>query len=235
LLSTAPARMTVLDGGPWLSEPPLVVSGSHWSIKNLMLQTGEHGVVFDGASDIEFSENVIYSSGKECVMLVNKSTFVTITKSEVQMCGMLDFTRGDGVVVGTASSDRCHNNTLSATKFDQVRSRSIVLALGSDFAIVTGNSFTASGMAQSGFWVDIRSSFNTVSSNVGTNVDDNKVLVDGIRIQGGSGNVVDHNRLNLKAKGYGILVTAGAHTICASNEVVNAAMGTTNVVQDWTC
>ena len=178
-----PARLcgpvdAVLDGGDRSKGYVLHLDGAqHWVLHGFSVHNGQKGVVADGTTGTTISGLTVYGTGDEAVHLRRNSTDNLVPGNTISDTGSKTPKFGEGVYIGTATSNWCDITDCQPDRSDrnQVRGNAIYatssepvdLKEGTTGGILEGNQFDGSTISGADSWVDVKGNDWKISGNVG--------------------------------------------------------------------
>ena len=168
----------VLDGGGFEEGYVLHLDGAaYWRVVGITIRNGQKGVMADAAQHVVLQGLTVESTGDEAVHLRRGSSDNVVRDSTVRDTGHRRDTFGEGIYVGTATSNWCSisacepdasdrnlvlDNTVSATTAE-----SVDLKEGTSDGVVAGNTFDGAALTGADSWLDAKGNDWLVSGNVG--------------------------------------------------------------------
>ncbi|MFW5996372.1 MAG: right-handed parallel beta-helix repeat-containing protein [Halanaerobiaceae bacterium] len=120
--SENPEEPAVLKGREIEYGYGLYITGDHWELRNLKIETVQKGIMLDGGNNNLISRCEISNIGDEGVHFRDGSSNNIIEKSSVYNTGNYQPGYGEGIYVGSASSHwnsyekECNNNLITENK-----------------------------------------------------------------------------------------------------------------------
>ncbi len=209
---------------------------SWWRAEGFTVQSGQKGVLADGAAHDLLYGLYVHSTGDEAIHLRSFSNDDTVSHCVVRDTGLLEQFFGEGIYVGSAHKnwcrysgcqpDRSDNNVLIGNDIANTTAENIDIKEGTTGGKIIGNQFNGTGMAESAAtgWINVKGNDWTVEDNTGADSVKNGYQVHQVYPGWGIGNVFIGNRAQVNGPGYGIYVQSKRlQTVVACNNVVSAA------------
>jgi hypothetical protein len=238
------SRAAVIDGGNVRSHYGLYwADASHWRILGLTVTRVSKGIVLDRSSHNVLDRLRVVNTGEEGIHLRANSSHNVVRSSEVTDTGLRNATYGEGLYVGSASSnwgtytngqpDRSDGNSLLNNVVARTGAENVDIKEGTTGGVIRGNVFDGAGMT--GSWadsmIDVKGNGWLIADNRGANG-----VLDGFQVHNvydgwGYDNVFTGNRLTVNAPGYGFRLhnTNARNRIGCDNVVEAAGSGFANV------
>ncbi|HEU4676013.1 MAG TPA: right-handed parallel beta-helix repeat-containing protein, partial [Motilibacteraceae bacterium] len=254
--ATAPIRITgsraaVLDGGSISTGYVLHLDRANYvQVDGFTVRDGQKAVVLDESSHVVLDHLDLGQTGDEVLLLRNYSSDNVVSNNEIHDSGLVTPGYGEGVYVGLSKSnwsstsqsrtggapDTSDRNRIQGNHIVRTTAESVDIKEGTTGGVITGNTFDATGLSGANYadsWVDIAGNGYLVQGNTGL---PGGALLDGYQTHvilagWGNDNVFDANTSTVNAAGYGVNIhTKGTgNVVKASNTVVGAAKGLTNI------
>lgn len=241
-------RTAIIDGGSISAAHGILVSSSSYVVvSGMTVRNFLKGVTVRSSDHITVSDVAIDTIGYEGLHLRENTTDTVVVGNTIAKTGRLDPFYGEGVYIGSSSSnwcaltgcqpDRSDRNTIMQNSITATGSDPIEAKEGTSGGVIAGNILDGTNaMMRAEAWVKVGGNNWTVTSNRGTNS-----TLNGFRIQGrgsewGMRNVFTDNSATINAAGYGfeLYEPAGPGTtstiVSCSNIVAGAAKGHSNTV-----
>lgn len=238
------SRKAVLTTGSLTSGYALNVTGDRWNITGLSVTRAAKGIVLDGSSSTVIDGVDVGSIGSEAIHLRANSANVTVKNSVVHDTGLAQPSYGEGVYIGSATSnwasvmgssstpDRSDSATVTGNTFRTIAAEGIDVKEGTTGGVITGNTFTNVGYSGENYadsWIDVKGNGYRISGNSGsgTKLDAFQVHV---AIAGwGQGTVFGRNTVTGGVPGYEVSVQSGAAGTVVACGTTTAGKGLTNI------
>jgi hypothetical protein len=211
----------VLDGGTMDTGYVLHITGDRWIVRGFVLRNANKGIVLDGAQRNVLDNLVITHLGQEGVHFRTHSIDNVLRDSWIHDTGNLVARFGEGVYVGSATSNWCRYTDCQPDRSDRnvvegnrlgpdVTAEGVDVKEGTAGTVIRNNRFLGDGMTAADAWVDIKGNSTIVVGNHGTDSRLNGFEVN-VEVRGwGQGNVFEGNTADLNASGVGFLVDPSA-------------------------
>lgn len=237
------SRRAVLDGGGPDGGYGLHLRGAdYWRLEGFTVSSASKGIVLDGSSHVSITGVRVTDIGAEGVHFRSFSSANILSRSQVDHTGVSKPNFGEGVYVGSATSnwgtysrggpDTSDRNQIIDNQITATAAENIDVKEGSTGGILRGNTMDGSDLAgknSADSWVDIKGNDYTVQGNRGAHT-----LLDGFQVHvqldgWGRRNTFSANVLDVQAPGVGIWLQNTAvdqgNVIHCSNIVTGAAAG----------
>lgn len=168
----------VLDAGGIKEGYVLHLDGAaYWRVVGLTVRNGQKGVVFDRTQHTVLQGLTVEHTGDEAVHLRAGSSDNVVRDSTIRDTGHRRAKFGEGVYVGTATSNWCTisdcrpdasdrnqvlGNTISATMAESVDAKE-----GTTGGVVQGNTFDGSDLTGADSWLDAKGNDWQITGNTG--------------------------------------------------------------------
>jgi hypothetical protein len=230
-------RGAVLDGGDISRGYTLHLDhASWWRVEGFTVQSGQKGVVTDGASHILIAGLYVHGIGDEGIHLRDFSSDNTVSGNVVRDTGLLEPKFGEGIYVGTAHKNWCRysgcqpdasdRNVITGNDVADTTAENIDIKEGTTGGKIIGNHLNGTGMVASAAtaWINVKGNDWTIEDNTGTDSNKDGLQVHQVYPGWGLGNVFRANKLQVNGSGYGIYVQhKRLNTVVTCNNVVSGA------------
>jgi hypothetical protein len=221
-----------------------LTKASYWTISGITVANAAKGVVLDGSSHNTLADLDVHGIGDEGVHLRSASSANVVQGSAVHDTGLKQPGFGEGVYVGSATSnwktysnglpDRSDGNVVTGNRIWATGAESVDIKEGTTGGTLSNNTFDGAGMSGTNYadsWVDLKGNGWVVSGNHGVNA-----LVDGfqthVAVTGwGQDNVFRGNVADSRGPGYGFNITKASSThneVTCDNKAPSAKSGLAN-------
>jgi hypothetical protein len=206
------------------------------------VRNGRKGVMADRTTNSVISGLSVSNTGDEAIHLRSFSTDNVVVGNVVRSTGHRRAKFGEGVYVGSATSnwpkysnggpDKSDRNKVVGNDIAQTTSENIDIKEGTTGGLVSGNKLSGAGMTDADSFIDVKGNDWTVTANTGTG---GGSVEEGIQThveKGGWGqqNIISANRLVVNGTGFGIYIHDKVpNTVACNNVVIGAAKGLSNV------
>jgi hypothetical protein len=236
-------RDSILDGGSIKSGYTMYLNGaSWWRLIGFSVKGGQKGVITDHATHALISGLYVHDIGDEAIHLRSFSTDNIVEGNTIRATGILRSKFGEGIYIGSASSNWCKYTGCAPDASDRnvIRNNDIAYTTAENIDVkegttggqIIGNTLAGDGMVASAAsaWVNVKGNDWTISGNAGRHS-----LKDGFQVhrvyQGwGNGNVFHANKAEVDGPGFGYYSQSAslATVIGCDNTAIGAASGLTN-------
>lgn len=235
------SRNAVLDaGGPKEGYVLHLEGAQFWRFVGFTVRNGQKGVMGDGAVGSVIQDLHVSTTGDEAIHLRKFSTDNLVIGNDIDTTGLRRDKFGEGVYVGTATSnwckitdcapDRSDRNQVIGNRISRTGSESVDIKEGTTGGVVRGNSFDGAGMTGADSWVDVKGNDWVVSGNSGVNSPLDGFQTHNILDDWGSGNRFSGNTADVGGDGFGYAFRpALSNVLSCDNTVSAAASGLANV------
>jgi hypothetical protein len=205
--------------GLWLQ------GASYWNLKGFTVQDSKKGIVLDGATHVTIDSVTVHDIGYEGVHFRKSSAYGVIKNSNVYNTGKEEPGYGEGVYIGSSSSNwSCYGTSNGknpdAGDFVQVlnnkigpgvAAEAIDIKEGTHDGLVKGNTLDGTGeknQNSADSTIDVKGDNYTITENTAFNAFLDTFQVHNLWKKSGCGNTFSKNKLTVtKASGYGINAT----------------------------
>ena len=197
----------------------LIVSGAHnVTLDGFTVTNGIVGIrIKGGSSNVTARHLTVHDLGQEGIVLKETSKHNLIDGVHVYNTGRSSPGYGEGVYIGTTSSqwvngvpDRSDSNTVRSSQFGpNITVEAVDMKDGTTGTVVQGNSFDGTGYSSgnASAWVNAYGNNAIITDNTGKVAAQNGYKVEAITSGWGNGNVFHNNSIDLSgASGYGVYV-----------------------------
>jgi len=239
------SRNAIIEGGGVSGTYGLYLYKAHyWTISGITVRNASKGIVIDGGNFNTINGVKVMNIGEEGVHFRSFSSDNLITNSEVTATGKGKPQYGEGVYIGSATSnwgkfsggkaDTSDRNQVIGNSISNTGAESIDIKEGSTGGIIANNRFDGANMSGDNYadsWLDVKGNNYTVTGNSGVNS-----ILDGIQVHNvvsgwGNNNVFKNNSVNVNGPGVGFNIqnkAVGTIVYC-NNTVTNAKGGFGNI------
>ena len=243
------SRRAVIDGRPGgdgtgTQYGLYLVGASYWQVRGISVTNVAKGIVLDGTSHSTIESVEVSVTGQEGIHLRAFSSDDVLRSNVVHDTGLRNASYGEGIYVGSASSnwgtysggraDRSDRNLLVGNTVSRTGAESMDIKEGTTGGTIQGNTFDGTGMTGSfaDSWVDLREGNGwKVVGNRGTTA-----LKDGFQVHGaltgwGLGNTFAGNTAAANAPGYGFWLQSNVtgNVVACDNTATGARSGLSNM------
>jgi hypothetical protein len=239
--------------GLWLFGAP------YWRLSGFTVADSKKGIVLDASPHVTIDGVTVRGIEEEAVHFRRSSADGTIRNSRIRDTGLVRPGFGEGVYIGSASSNwACHGDSSGADRSDRVRvldnrigpnvaAEHVDVKEGTFGGVIRGNRFDGTGISgenSADSWVDVKGIGYLIEGNTGT-FREPGTFANGYEthnpsttppFQNGCGNIWRDNHSDLGGiGGYAVAVTSTSkcsgnlNVVYASNTVTNAVNGLTNI------
>lgn len=238
------SRAAVLTTGATSSGYGLRVTAPYWNIAGLSVSVAAKGIVLEGSHHTVIDGVDVGNTGAEAVHLRANSAFVIVRNSRIHDTGLVQSEYGEGIYVGSASSnwssimgssstpDRSDSVQILNNTIVNTTAEGVDIKEGTTGGAVTGNTFSNAGYSGHGYadsWVDIKGNGYSVSGNTGTTALRDAFQVHVVASGWGRNNHFRDNEVNAGVPGYEVWVQSGAVGTVVGCGVTGAARGMSNI------
>jgi hypothetical protein len=239
------SRNAVLDGG---NDTDYILHLDHASFVRVVgfsVRNGRKGVMADGIQHGIIAGLSVSAIGDEAIHLRDSSSDNMVTGNTVRDTGRRSEKFGEGIYVGSASSNWCKISSCNPDTSDRnsiidndiagTTAENIDIKEGTTGGVISGNMLSSDGMTDDGgdSWIDLKGNGWTVENNTGKG---SGAIKDGIQehvVKEGWGrnNTIRHNTLTVNGPGFGVYIHENdtGNVVGCDNDVVGAASGVSNV------
>lgn len=238
------SRAAVLSTGSVRSGYGLHITGSHWRVSGLSVTDSGKGIVLDGSTHTVLSNLDVGRTGTEAVHFRADSADSAIRDSDVHDTGLDKPGFGEGIYVGSATSnwrtvmgsaakpDRSDRVEIRNNRISRTSAEGIDVKEGTSNGAIIGNSFSNAGYSgenSADSWVDVKGNGYTVTGNSGTATKLDALQVHSVLDGWGRNNVFSGNSVRGGVPGHEVWIQSArlGNTVgCKSSA---AGRGLTNV------
>ncbi len=209
IILTAQDRLhpPLLTGNDCSTGYVLHVTGDHWVVKNLLVETAQKGIVFDNANYSVIENCEVYNTGAKAIAIRDGSSYCTVEGSYIHDTGKATDGYGKGVYIGSTKSTsgyayECDYNTVNGCTFKNVAAEHVDVKEYTTDTVIKNCTFYGDGMTGANYaesFVDIAGNNVTVSNNIGW--------------QNGNEQIVAAFELHEQVDGWGYCCTFTDHTV----------------------
>lgn len=171
-------RDAVLDADDQRGGYVLHLDGAqHWVLSGFTVRNGQKGVMADGTTGTTISGLQVYGIGDEAIHLRRHSTDNLVVANTVSDTGRRKPKYGEGVYVGTATSNWCDITDCEPDRSDRNRvvgnviyattSEAVDLKEGTAGGLVERNQFDGGGLVEADSWLDAKGNEWRITANEG--------------------------------------------------------------------
>ena len=231
----------VLDGGGIKAGYALHLDGAKWwRLVGFTVRNSQKGVMADGTTNSVIQGLTVEQIGDEAIHLRKFSTDNLVVGNTVRDTGKRREKFGEGVYIGTATSnwgnitggepDKSDRNVVRGNSISRVTAEAVDIKEGTSNGVLVGNVFDGSGMTEEGAdsWVDVKGNSWLIQGNRGTTS-----LLDGYQTHNvedgwGTDNVFKGNTATgVKEYGFALRPVLGNKVACDNK--VTGGKGLSNV------
>ena len=240
-------RSAIIDGAPGSdgtsTQYGLYLAGvEHVQVRGITVRNVSKGIVLDRSARTTISSVLVEDVGQEGIHLRATTHHSEVSDSVVRRTGLDNASFGEGIYVGSATSnwgtysdgrpDASDHNRILRNTITETGAESVDIKEGTSHGILAGNVFDGAGMTGSfaDSWVDVKGNAWTVTANRGTTALEDGFQVHGILEGWGLDNVFAGNVADVRGRGYGFWVqdNVTGNRVACDNVVTAAASGFTN-------
>jgi hypothetical protein len=242
-ITLAGGRGAVLESDSTSGDYGLWITGSYWQVLGITVRNASKGIVLDGSDGTVLDGVEVYDIGDEGVHFRTCSTGDVLQNSSVHDTGTVAPQYGEGVYVGSASSnwskygcvdgqDKSEHALIRNNTFQHIAAEGADLKEGTDSGTLIGNSFIDagySGQNSADSAVDVKGNNWVINGNVAS--DPSGAAKDAFQTHEvyagyGTANVFSHNTVEGAWPGYGFgLYPQAANIVTCDNSAPDAAGG----------
>lgn len=240
---------SILDAGSMSSGYGLEIRGSNLFISRLEIRNAKKGIILDGVENSILENLKVYNTGEEGIHFRTHSSNNILRNSEIFDIGLKNASYGEGVYIGSSTSNWCtytdceidksDNNLILNNNIYRTTAEPMDIKEGTTGNIVKGNTMDGSkiqGANSADSFMDIKGNETMILDNTFMMLASNSKVVAGIqthaRVSGwGNDTVFLNNKVNADINGYAFEIdpkTSGSVVSC-NNEEVGAALGLSNI------
>ena len=213
---------------------------SYWRLSGFSVTNGQKGVVADGTVGSVIEGLTVSALGDEGIHLRDFSTDNTVTGNTVSDTGHHSPKFGEGIYIGTATSNWCSisdckpdnsdRNVVEKNRISATTAESVDIKEGTSDGILRDNQFDGSGITKADSWVDVKGNGWTITGNRGANSPNDGFQTHSVVDGWGTRNVFADNVADVEGPGFGFSFTpALSNVLRCSNTASNAGEGIANV------
>ncbi|GAA1368194.1 right-handed parallel beta-helix repeat-containing protein [Catellatospora chokoriensis] len=232
----------VLDGGGTGHGYALHLEGAdHWRLTGFTVRNAQKGVMLDRTSHAVLTGLTVEHIGDEAIHLRAGSTDNVVQHSTVRDTGLRRAKFGEGVYIGTATSnwcdvtacepDRSDRNVIRGNRISAVTAEPVDVKEGTTGGIVEGNTFDGAAMTGSyaDSWVDVKGNGWLIKGNTGRHSRGDGFQTHRVADGWGDRNVFTGNTAAVDGPGWGFhLAPVAGNVVACDNTVTGAAKGLAN-------
>ncbi|GIF96472.1 hypothetical protein Cci01nite_15660 [Catellatospora citrea] len=232
----------VLDGGGTGHGYALHLEGAnHWRLTGFTVRNAQKGVMLDRTSHAVLTGLTVERIGDEAIHLRANSTDNVVQHSTVRDTGRRRAKFGEGVYVGTATSnwcdvtacepDRSDRNVIRGNRISAVTAEPVDVKEGTTGGTVEGNTFDGAAMTGSyaDSWVDVKGNGWLIRGNTGRHSRGDGFQTHQVADGWGDRNVFTANTAAVDGPGWGFhLAPVAGNVVACDNTVTGAAKGLAN-------
>jgi hypothetical protein len=215
------SRDVVLDGGAIDRGYALHLDGaSHWRITGITVTGAAKGIVLDAAVDVRLADLTVEGTGEEAVHFRSASVRNALVDSEISRTGLTTPEYGEGVYIGSASSNWCRYsdcapdasdaNTISGNRISDTAAEAIDVKEGASGGIIRDNDLSISTDAVVDSVVDVKGNSWILRDNRVLHATGIGIQVQSVEDGWGEANILRGNTVDVPADEYAIDVASGA-------------------------
>ena len=173
----------ILDAGTTETNYVLHLQAHHWTLQNFTITNGLKGLVCDGANYNILDSLTVHEIGEEAIHLRKFSSHNIIQHCNVYNTGLKTPDYGEGIYIGTATSnwskytngepDKCDENIVQYNTIGpNVAAECIDLKEGTTGGIIRDNNFNSKGITganSADSWIDVKGNHYLIENNIGYN------------------------------------------------------------------
>ncbi len=193
------------------------ILGDHWRIKDLILEEGSKGLVFDNANNGIIENVTVRELGEEGIHLRDGSSNNLIKNCKVYNTGIKKPGIGEGLYVGSDKKQHdiynrdCNNNTIDGCIVGpNVTAEGVDVKEGTKNTIIKNCTFSAKGISgenSADAFIDLKGAYGFVYNNT-FNLDGSNIIKSGVDFldrgtgyNTGSRNAIFNNTFNFQGRG----------------------------------
>ncbi|MDJ1114515.1 right-handed parallel beta-helix repeat-containing protein [Microbacterium dauci] len=215
------SRDVVLDGGATDTGYALHLDGaSHWRIAGITVTGAAKGIVLDAAVDVRLADLAVEGTGEEAVHFRSASVRSALVDSDISRTGLTTPEYGEGVYIGSASSNWCRYsdcaadasdaNTISGNRISDTAAEAIDVKEGTSGGIIRDNELSISADAVVDSVVDVKGNSWILRDNGVQHAAGIGIQVQSVADGWGEANILRGNTVDVPADAYAIDVASGA-------------------------
>ncbi len=238
------SRNAVLDGQDDTDYILHIDHASYIRLSGFSVRNGKKGVMADGTQHSIISGLSVSVIGDEGIHLRSFSSDNLVTGNVVRDTGNRSEKFGEGIYVGSASSNWCKYSNCSPDNSDRnsvvgndiagTTAENIDIKEGTTGGVISGNVLSSDKLVAADSWIDLKGNSWTVVDNTGQG---GGKIKDGVQthveVDGwGRWNVIRNNSLAVNGTGFGIYIHDGDKTqnvVGCDNRIQGAGQGFSNV------
>lgn len=232
----------VLDGGGTGHGYALHLDGAdHWRLTGFTVRNAQKGVMLDRTNHAVLIGLTVEHVGDEAIHLRAFSSDNVVQHSTVRDTGLRRAKFGEGVYVGSATSnwcvitacepDRSDRNVIRGNRISAVTAEPVDIKEGTTGGIIEGNTFDGAAMtgAYADSWVDVKGNGWLIRGNTGRHSRGDGFQTHRVADGWGEGNVFTANTADVGGVGWGFhLAPVATNVVACDNTVTGAAKGLAN-------
>ncbi|WP_250284737.1 right-handed parallel beta-helix repeat-containing protein [Frankia sp. CiP1_Cm_nod2] len=238
------SRGAVLDGQDDTDYILHIDHASYVRLSGFSVRNGKKGVMADGVQHGIIAGLSVSAIGDEAIHLRSFSSDNLVTGNVIRNTGNRSEKFGEGIYVGSASSNWCKysdcrpdnsdRNSVIGNDIAGTTAENIDIKEGTTGGIISGNTLSADRLTEADSWIDLKGNGWTVVDNTGQGGGNIK---DGIQTHvesdgWGRRNIIRNNALTVNGGGFGVYIHDGDRTqnvVGCDNRVQGASRGFSNV------
>ncbi len=238
------SRNAVLDGQDDTDYILHIDHASYVRLAGFSVRNGKKGVMADGTQHSIISGLSVSAIGDEAIHLRSFSSDNLVTGNVVRDTGNRSEKFGEGIYIGSASSNWCKYSNCKPDNSDRnlvvgndiagTTAENIDVKEGTADGIISGNVLSSDSLVEADSWIDLKGNKWTVVDNTGQGGGNIK---DGIQTHveadgWGRWNVIRNNSLAVNGAGFGVYIHDGDKTqnvVGCDNRIQGADGGFSNV------
>jgi hypothetical protein len=247
--ATAPITLTgsrkaILTTGGLTGGYALHVTGDRWNVTGLSVSRAAKGIVLDGSNGSVIAGVDVGQIGAEAIHVRTSSTDVTVKDSVIHDTGLDQPSYGEGVYLGSATSnwasimgsattpDRSDRARVTGNTFRDIAAEGVDVKEGTTGGVITGNTFTDVGYSGANYadsWIDVKGNGYRIEDNSGSGTKLDAFQVHVAVAGWGRDTVFGRNTVTGGVPGYEVSVQSGAAGTVVACGTTTAGKGLTNV------
>ncbi|AEH08183.1 MULTISPECIES: right-handed parallel beta-helix repeat-containing protein [Protofrankia] len=238
------SRNAVLDGQDDTDYILHIDHASYVRLSGFSVRNGKKGVMADGVQHSIIAGLSVSAIGDEAIHLRSFSSDNLVTGNVIRNTGNRSEKFGEGVYVGSASSNWCKysncrpdnsdRNSIIGNDIAGTTSENIDIKEGTTGGIISGNTLSADRLVEADSWIDLKGNGWTVVDNTGRG---GGSIKDGIQTHvesagWGRRNIIRNNSLAVNGGGFGVYIHNGDSTqnvVGCDNRIQGAERGFSNI------
>ena len=201
----------------------------YWVVSGLTVRNGQKGVVADTVQGAVLERLTVTGTGQEGIHLRRNSSGNVLIANTVNNTGKDTPEYGEGIYVGTAVGNWCeltacrpdesNFNVIAGNTITATTSENVDIKEGTIGGVISGNTFSGSGMTDADAWVNVKGNAWTIEANTGTGSPRDGFQTHNILQGWGDHNLFRSNTATISAHGTAIAATPPMNnTVACSNK-----------------